>query len=311
VSSDEKIPVAVIGVGYLGQWHARKLTVIDNARLVAVVDVETHRCNGMASELGCRAVEDYREIPDMARAAVVAVPTQKHFDVASYLLEAGMDLLIEKPLAADLTKASFLVEAAEKADQIMAVGLVERFNPGVIAGLAQIKGPKWIEARRLAPFKERTRNVDVVRDLMIHDLDIARAMAGTEGKVINAVGTTVLTGLPDSVRAHVRFDNGVEAFLEASRLHDGETRNIQVIDEAGRLLMDTRARAAFRYRPGPLGMEPRALPTTATDPLEEELRDFICAVAERGKPRVTGRDGIEALKLATEVLERIGFSREM
>jgi len=310
LSSSEKISVAVIGVGYLGQWHARKLAALERARLVAVVDTERSRCNGLASELECLPVTDYRKIPEMARAAVIAVPTQEHFEVALHLLEAGMDLLIEKPIGADLEKATILVETAEKADRTLAVGLVERFNPGVVAGIEAIKNPRWIEARRLAPFKERTRNVDVVRDLMIHDLDIARTIAKSEGEVVNVVATSVLTGLPDSVRAHVHFKNGIKAFLEASRLHYGETRHVQVIDDDGRLLIDTCARAAFRYRPGPLGMEPRVLPTTPTDPLEEELRDFIDAVADHTRPRVTGRDGLESLKLATEVLKRIDLSEE-
>ena len=303
MSSSEKIPVAVVGVGYLGQWHARRMASIEGAQLVAVVDIESNRCNGLAAELGCRAIEDYRELPEIARAAVVAVPTKEHFEVARHLLHSGMDLLVEKPLTADLDEAASLADEARKEGRVLAVGLVERFNPGVVAGLKTIKNPRWIETVRLAPFKERTRDVDVVRDLMIHDLDIVRTIAGSKGRVVDAVGTTVLTGLPDAVRAHVKFDNGVDAFLVAARLHDREVRRIEVFDDAGRLVMDTRARAAFRYRPGPTGMEPRTVPTAETDPLEEELRDFIRAVGERSRPRVSGKDGIEALRLASDVLK--------
>jgi len=307
LSPNEKVPIAVIGVGYLGQWHARKLAAMDTAELVAVVDTESFRCNGLAKELGCRSVGDYREIPRMARAAVVAVPTQGHFEVALHLIDSGMDLLVEKPLGADLDKAVELDKYAAEAGRILAVGLVERFNPGIVAGLKTIKDPIWMEARRLSPYKDRTKNVDVVRDLMIHDLDIAHAVAGSTGKVVHAVGTSAVTDLPDAVRAHIKFESGVDAFLEASRLHDIELRQVEVFQKSERILMDTRARAAFRYRPGPTGMEPRALPTDETDPLEEELRDFVRAVAERSGPRVTAGDGIEALKLATQILERIGF----
>ena len=304
----EKIPVAVIGVGYLGQWHARKLAAMENARLVGVVDTESSRCNELAAELGCEAVEEYQKIAKLIRAAVVAVPTREHFKVAEYLLCSGVDLLVEKPITADIKEANSLLKIAEKENRVLAVGLVERFNPGVIAAVKAIDGPRWIETRRLSTFKERTRNVDVVRDLMIHDLDIARTIAGSEGKVIAATGVTSLTGIPDAVRAHVRFKNGVEAFLEASRMHDTEVRNIEVFDKVGRLMINTRDRVAIRYLPGPNGMESCNLPATKTDPLDEELRDFLQAVAQRSKPRVTARDGIEALRLAIDVLKHLGFS---
>jgi len=304
----QKIPVAVIGVGYLGQWHARKLAAMDNVRLVAVVDTETCRCDGLASELGCEAIEDYREIAKAVRAAVVAVPTKGHFEVAEYLLRSGVDLLVEKPITAELKEARSLDQIAEKEKRVLAVGLVERFNPGVVSALKALKEPQWVETKRLSSFKERTRNVDVVRDLMIHDLDLARVIAGSEGDVISATGVSSLTGVPDAVRAHVRFKNGVEAFLEASRMHDAEARSIEVYDDAGKLRIDTRERAAVRYRPGPRGMEPENLATVDADPLEEELRDFLRAVKERSKPRVTGRDGIEALRLAIDVLKMLGFS---
>jgi len=306
VTGSEEIPMAVIGVGYLGQWHARKLAGIEGVRLTAVVDIDSDRCNGLAEELGCLPVENYRKIPEMAKAAVVAVPTLRHFEVARHLLEKGMDLLVEKPLGADLEKAALLADTAEEMNLILAVGLVERFNPGVTAGLEAIEEPRWIETRRLAPFKERTRDVDVVRDLLIHDLDIACTIAGADGEVMHAVGTCGLTGIPDAVRSYVKFESGLDAFLHASRMHDSEVRDMEVYDKNGRILINTRSRAAFRFKPGPLGMEPFALPTERKDPLEEELQDFVTAVKNRSRPRVTARDGIRALKLATEILKRIG-----
>ncbi len=306
MTGSDEIPMAVIGVGYLGQWHARKLAGIEGIKLTAVVDRDSDRCNGLAEELDCTPVENYRKIPELAKAAVVAVPTVGHFEVARHLLEKGMDLLVEKPLGADLEKATLLADRADEMNLILAVGLVERFNPGVMAGLEAIEEPRWIETRRLAPFKERTRDVDVVRDLLIHDLDIACAIAGTEGEVVEAVSTSELTGIPDAVRTCVKFENGLEAFLHASRMHDGEVRDIEVYDKRGRMLINTRTRAAFRFKPGPLGMEPFALPTERKDPLEEELRDFAVAVKNRSRPRVTAREGIRALRLATDILNLIG-----
>lgn len=306
MSENNRIPIAVVGVGFLGQWHARKLAAMESAYLVAVSDTKEFRCTDLAVELGCKSIEDYHEIPALARAAVVAVPTAEHFEVARYLLDAGLDLLVEKPLGADIEKAKLLVDTAKKNGRILAVGLVERFNPGVMAGIKAIRVPLWIHARRLSPYKDRTKGVDVVRDLMIHDLDIANAIAGVRGEIVHAVGASILSENIDVAYAHVKYENGMDAFLEASRIHDGELRHIEIFDGEGRMLIDTRTRSAIRFRPSHIGMEPRTLPTVETDPLQEELQDFVHAVATRENPRVTGQDGIEALRLATDVLKKIG-----
>lgn len=316
VSDKDKISVAVIGVGHLGQWHARKLAALENAHLEAVVDIKPERAEKMAAELGCSAYETTEEFLSAkrknppVRAATVATPTSEHFGITSILLEAGIDVLVEKPLAADIGQAEGLVEKADSLGRILSVGHIERMNPAFRAARNKIKKPYLIESRRLAPFKERAKGVDVVRDLMIHDIDLAANIAtwGAGNRaptVVNAVGSSIITDKLDVARAHLRFDSGIEAFLLASRLHAAEVRELEVFDQLGCVHINCADRRAARYMPSAEGMVLEEIEVKQFDPLEEELKNFLHAVAARKPPIITGSDGLKSLATAIEIIEKI------
>jgi predicted dehydrogenase len=327
-----RLRVAVLGVGHLGSIHARILGAHPRAELLAVVDPDGARAREVAAPLGCRALESAEELPDGLDCAVVAVPTSKHEAVAVPLLERGIACLVEKPLAGELAAADRILAAAERGRAALAVGHVERFEPGVRRARELGLAPRFIECHRLATFRMRNLDVGVVHDLMIHDLDLLLHFIAAEVETIDASGGAVLTNSIDIASARVVFRNGARANVTASRVSLTSMRRFRLFSGAGYVSLDFTRNQGLVVRRGPrLEEGRRALRLLAPDelargegfstgemldvselalegleqPLQAELDSFLRAVAEQRPPEVSGLDGRAALALAEQISKAI------
>ncbi len=303
------IRTAVIGVGHLGKHHARILGTLPGARLVAAVDTMRERAEAaVAAVPGARAVTDAAEILTEVDAVVVAVPTVGHLAVAMPFLERGVHVLVEKPIAASLADADALCAAAAKSGATLAVGHSERFNPAMLAARPLITRPRFMEVHRLSGFPERSLDIDVVYDVMIHDLDIVLAVDGTDVTSVEAVGINVLTPKVDIANARLKFASGCVANITASRISRDQVRKVRFFQTSSYVSIDYMAKEveAWRVTPQP-GARPKidGGPVTVTpgDALTAELTDFLTAIRERRAPTVTGDAGRRALALAGRVHE--------
>lgn len=308
--SDTPVKVAVVGVGHLGQHHARLYAADPAAELVAVVDSDRARAERHAALYGCEALVDPAQLVGRVVAASVAVPTMAHLEVAVPLLEAGIDVLVEKPLARTPAEADGILRAAERAGRLVMVGHSERFNPAMIALARAVDAPRFFEIHRLAQFKPRSTDIDVILDLMIHDLDLLLELDGTEAVSVDAVGVCALTDKIDIANARIRMSSGCVANLTASRISAEPARRVRVFQSRTYLSCDTGTREVERYRllPGGGGapsIEHDTLPVDDGEPLAMELAEFVEAVRTRRAPRVDGRQGQRAVELAHRVRESI------
>jgi predicted dehydrogenase len=305
VSSD-RLRLAVVGIGHLGRHHARILAALDDVQLVAVVDTVAQRAAEAAATSGARALTDFKAIVGHVDAAIVAVPTELHRDIATPLLEAGIAVLAEKPMARSLAEADEMIAVAEASRATLAVGHTERYNPAVTAVLPLVTSPKFIEVHRLGVFPERSLDIDVVFDLMIHDLDIILSLVRSEVSSIEAVGVPVLTPKYDIANARLRFASGCIANVTASRISRDRVRKIRFFQPDAYLSIDYAAQEVEGWRlvrrdGARPAIEGGPLPVARDEPLKRELVDFISAVRDRRKPLVDGEAGRRALALATEV----------
>jgi len=311
----EKVPVCVVGVGHLGRHHARLYAEDPDAELVAVVDSDLARAETIAAEYGCTALTDLSAIPDKVRAASIAVPTVHHCRVAVELLESGRDVLVEKPLTKDLDEADRILEAAAGSGCLVMVGHTERFNPAVAALAKAVDRPRFFEIHRLAAFTSRSTDIDVVLDLMIHDLDLLLHLDSTDPVSVDAVGVAALTDKVDIANARIRFASGCVANLTASRISTEPVRRIRVFQERTYLSCDTAIRKVERYRlvagdDGRPDIRHDVLDVHEGEPLGNELKAFLDAVRHRTAPPVTGVDGRRAVQLAYQVLASIEASAD-
>ena len=306
VTSNRRIPVAVVGTGSFGRHHARVLASLPEARLVTVVDRDPGRARQVAAEFGCEWRTHAEGLSGDVRAASVAVPTRHHARVAIPLLESGIDLLVEKPIAADIPSARSLVDTAERTGRILQVGHLERFNPAVEAATAAAALPLFFEVHRMSPFSPRSLDVDVVLDLMIHDIDIVRSLVDSEAVKVDASGLSVVSDRTDIANARIQFRNGCVANLTASRVSTQKIRKLRFFQPREYFSLDYVGRRGVR-----IGLDdqdrPRVRPLAASDgePLRHQLRSFLGCVRDRTRPRVSGRDGLEALRLALRIREAI------
>lgn len=302
--------VAVIGVGHLGRHHARILATLDDVTLAAVVDADLARAEEVALAHGTRALTD----PDPSQlaamgidAAVVAVPTEAHAAVALPLLRRGIPVLIEKPLTTTLAQADEVIAAAEASGTLLAVGHSERFNPAVVAALGHITRPGFVEVHRLGTFPERSLDIDVVFDLMIHDLDVLLATVGGDVTSIEAVGVPVLTSRVDIANARLRFASGCIANLTASRISRDRVRKVRFFQPQSYVSIDYASQELELWRlrtdGGAASIEGGKMDVAREEPLKLELQDFVRAVRTRTAPRVTGPDGRRALELAQRITD--------
>ena len=304
------VDVGVVGVGHLGRHHARLYAQIEGARLVGVVDSDRARAEAIASEYGCEAFENEEALAAKTEAVSVAVPTAHHPEIAVKLIEAGVHVLVEKPLARTVVEAEAINSAAEKHGRIVMVGHTERFNPAVRALAAAVERPRFFEIHRLAAFSARGTDIDVVLDLMIHDLDLLLALDGTEPISVDASGVAALTDKIDIANARIRFESGCVANLTASRISAEPVRRIRVFQLRTYLSCDTGKRTVERYRLKSGDDETPEivhdfLPVDEAEPLAVELATFVDAVRRGEAPAIDGRRGQQAVELAHRVRESI------
>jgi len=327
LSNEFPINVAVVGVGAFGRNHARvyqQLQAAGSVRLVGVVDPDTARADAVAREFGCKAfgsVEQMLTTHSEVQAASVAVPTVVHRKVARDLMEAGVDVLIEKPVAATLGEADELSRVAAEQKRVAQVGHLERFNPAVRATLPLISRPMFFEVHRLSVFSPRALDVDVVLDLMIHDLDVVLTFVKSEVKEIRAVGLPILSGKVDIANVRVEFESGCVANFTASRVSTERVRKLRFFQPGQYISIDYGRQDVLVFSVGdgtpggsPISTQPSVNPqiamakpaVVAEEPLLAEIKAFLQAVRERSRPVVTLEDGRRALALGLEILAEIG-----
>lgn len=309
-------------MGVFGRNHARVYKELEkqgeSVRLVGVVDPNLERANAVASEFGCRAfasIEDMLSTHGELQAASVAAPTLDHFAAASALMKAGVDVLIEKPLAASLREADELIQVATKHKRIAQVGHLERFNPAVRATIPLLTQPMFFEVHRLSVFTPRSLDVDVVLDLMIHDLDIVLAFANSPVKEMRAVGLPILSGRVDIANVRIEFESGCVANFTASRVSTERVRKLRFFQPNQYLSVDYGRQEVLVFTVGAGGaagtptVNPQIkvlkAPVTSEEPLYAELKSFLHAVRERSQPIVSLEDGRRALALAIEIVTAI------
>jgi len=306
------VRIAVVGVGHLGRHHARILAAMPGVELVAVVDVRRSRAEEVAAANGTQPLFDARELRGRVDAVTVAVPTEIHREVSVPLLEAGIPVLVEKPLARTLVEADEIIAAAAHGGAVLGVGHTERFNPAVEAARSILEAPGFIEVHRLGAFPDRSLDVDVVFDLMIHDLDVLLSLVESEVESIEAVGVPVITPRVDIANARLRFENGCIANVTASRISRDRVRKIRFFQPASYVSIDYAEQKLEVYRlvrgTGPLpSIQGGDVPIVREEPLKRELQDFVDAVALDCQPLVNGEAGRRALTLAQRVADKISI----
>jgi len=305
----DRFRVAVIGVGHLGQHHARLLGSMDGVELVGVVDTKPGRADEVAAKCGTRAWPVARELLERVDGVTIAVPTVSHLDVALPFLESGVAVLVEKPLAPTVADAERLISTAARTGATLATGHTERFNPAVVVALPLVADPRFVEVHRLGTFPERSLDIDVIFDLMIHDLDLLLAAVDSEVVSIEAVGVNVLTPRTDIANARLRFASGCIANVTASRISRERVRKVRFFQHDSYVSIDYAAQEVEVYRLAPRGTVPPIqggkLEVVNDEPLRRELVDFVEAVRNRREPGVTGRAGRDALELATRIAEKM------
>jgi predicted dehydrogenase len=302
--------IAVVGVGHLGRHHARILASLDGVELIAVVDTNRARAEEIAAAHGTRAVFDARDLIGQVDAVTIAVPTELHRDVARPFLDAGVAALVEKPLARSLAEADDLIAAAARQGAVLAVGHTERFNPAVEAARPLVTDPRFIEVHRLGTFPERSLDIDVVFDLMIHDLDVVLSLVDADVESIDAVGVPVLTGRVDIANARLRFTNGCIANLTASRISRDRVRKIRFFQPSAYVSIDYAAQKVEAYRlvkssAATPSIEGGDVAVATEEPLKRELADFVDAIVSHRSPRVDGAQGRRALALAQQITDKM------
>ena len=307
-----RLRVAVVGVGYLGRFHALIYSRLPDVELIGVLDASPGRAREVAAEVGCPVAESVEALLDQAQAVSVVVPTSFHLQAAEPFLRRGIAVLLEKPIAATRAEGAEIVRLAQAHGALLQIGHVERFNAGVMALAERIDSPRYIEAQRMGGFTERATDVDVVSDLMIHDIDIVLSLVGAELTYVSAVGASVLTPHVDIANARLEFDNGAVANVVASRVSEKKIRHIRVFQPGNYLSLDfidqTIDIAGLRQAPGAARPEivRERIQVEPTKPLDREIAAFVRCARDGLKPLVDGRIGLKALEVALEVQARIG-----
>jgi predicted dehydrogenase len=324
--------IGVIGAGHLGRFHARLVGELADVQLVGVCDAIEAAATQLAAECKTRAFFDYRELTPQIEAAIVATPTATHHRVGCDLLAAGVHVLMEKPLARTKAEADELVAMADRHGKVLQVGHIEQFNPAIAAVRTFINEPKYIEAARYTPYTFRSTDIGVVLDLMVHDLDLAMSLAGSQVESVLAIGTSVMGGHEDVAQARLQFANGGVANLSASRVSYKAVRQMQVWSRESHVSVDFATRTAVVVQPSAVLMDRRfcgdqlsateksrlkehlfeeliplkRFEADAVNALLEEQRDFVASIREAREPRVSGRQGRDVVAVAERILAAIG-----
>ena len=299
------LKVGVIGVGHLGKHHARIYSELDGVRLVGVADIISERAEQVASEHGAQAFVDYRDLMGQVDAVSVAVPTEKHTSIGEDCLDRGIDVLVEKPIAQNLDQARAMIRAAEESGRILQVGHVERFNPVVEAARRVATRPQFFEIHRLTVFSMRSLDIDVVLDLMIHDIDIVLSLVDSPVAEIRAVGIPVLSEKADIANVRLEFEDGCVANMTASRVSTEQVRKLRFFQPHAYVSLDYAAQKGHVLSLDGGQIRQEKLEPPQTEPLRAQLEAFALAVAKREIPVVTGEDGLRALDVALAVHREI------
>ena len=298
--------IAVVGAGQFGQNHCRVAGESERARLYAVVDIDARRASEMAAKYGAEAMTDYRELAGKVDAAIVAAPTTLHAEIGCALMEAGIDCLVEKPIGSDLESANRLVETAERHGRILQVGHLERFNPAVVELERRATLPLFFEIHRLNMFSQRSLDVDVVLDLMIHDVDIVLALTKAEPEEVRAAGVCILSPKVDIANVRLQFANGCVANLTASRVSTERVRKLRLFQPNQYLALDYTRQDLTIFTVGEeqrIGFE--KAPVTASEPLKLQLDTFLDAVESRKLAKCSGQTARQSLAAALKILDKI------
>jgi predicted dehydrogenase len=308
----QPVRTAVIGAGYLGRFHAQKFALLPESQLVAVVDVLEEAREQVAAEAGCRAVDDYRDVLDEVEAVSIATPTPLHHPIAKHCLERGVHVLVEKPIAQTPGQARELIAIAARHGCVLQVGHLERFNAAILALGGTLGQPRFIESHRLAPFKERGTDVNVVLDLMIHDLDLIQSLVGRPIESIDAVGAAMFSPQIDIANARIRFAGGCVANTTASRVSLKTERKLRLFQDDAYVSIDLQQKVLTIVRkpppgsdaaPGQVVIEERSY--ERGDALELEIRAFLRSIREGRPAVVSGEDGLRALETAIRITELV------
>lgn len=297
--------IGVIGVGYLGSQHARILSSISECKLSCVVDIDKEKADRVAKEYKTVPVYKWEDAIPLIDSAVVATPTSTHFEISKGLIESGKNLLVEKPITEKIEEAEELVEYARRAGVVFQVGHVERFNPALIEARRIIKNPRFIEVHRLGTFSYRSIDIDVVLDLMIHDIDIVLDIVQSEPLEIKSAGARVLTSKIDIANARLEFESGCVANLTASRVYGKKVRKLRVFQPFKYISIDYKDQEVKIYSLEDFFIKEELLRIEKAEPLKLELLNFIKSIDGKDGKGVTGEEGLKALKLACKILEEM------
>jgi len=303
-----KLRVAVIGTGYLGEFHAQKYAQLDHVELVAVVDTNVDRCKTIAHALNTDAVTDYRELFGKVEAVSIVTPTSSHFSIGKAFLEHGIHVLMEKPITTTVEEADILIELAQRHHCVLQVGYLERFNPILNHVKDKITQPQFIESTRIAAFNPRNKDVNVVLDLMIHDIDLIQHVVASPITKIDANGACVLTLEIDIANARIHFANGCVANVTASRISLKPERKMRIFQHDAYISMDLQNKQVIictkgqgEMFPGIPNIEREEHTISQSDALLEEIKAFVKSIQTKTPPVVTGHDGKTALQTALEI----------
>jgi predicted dehydrogenase len=306
-----KVRVGVVGIGYLGRFHVEKYAAVPEAQIVGLVDVVPQRTKEWAKQAHTEAFTNHRALLGKVDAVSVVVPTDQHYPIARDFLEAGCDVLVEKPITTSLKEAEDLIRLARKKGRILQVGHVERFNPAVLAAREKVRAPIFIESHRLTPFRGRGTEVDVVLDLMIHDLDIILSFVRSSARSIHAVGIPVLSEKVDIANTRVEFEGGCVANITASRISFEDRRRIRIFQPDTYLTLDygskeiTLYHRTFSPETQRFQISAEQIEVEPGDALEKEIRAFVHSSLTRMPPAVSGEDGRNALDMAMRISKQI------
>jgi predicted dehydrogenase len=300
------VKVGVIGVGYLGQHHARIYSGMDGVELVGIMDESADRARKIAGKYSCTVYEDMEALIKESDALSIAAPTPLHHEIAMKCMEHGKDILVEKPITVSVGEADELINEAEKKNLILQVGHLERFNPAVMAIEKYMNEPQFFESERSSPFLERAAGVDVTLDLMIHDIDIILFLSGSKPESVSAVGTAVLSEKLDVAKAWINFENGVSALVSAGRLSQDKSRKLKIFQHDSYIILDyQKAMIKRHYKTDTNKIMHDLIKPENREPLMEELHDFIRCINDRSKPVVSGTEAREALSLAMNITDQL------
>jgi predicted dehydrogenase len=300
-----KLRAGVAGSGSMGRNHARCYSLIQEVELAAVYDADLKRAQAVAEEFGAKAVDSLEALAEACDLASVAVPTIAHLEVGGELMRRGLHVLMEKPIAPSVEEAKQLVELAEEHDRILQIGHIERFNPVMRELEAKLNHPKFIESHRLSPFPNRSIDIGVVLDLMIHDLEIILHLVKSPVASIDAVGVPVLMKSEDIANARLRFENGCVANVTASRISPERLRKIRVFQDDGYLSLDYQEQSGEMFWKEGGAIQKATVKVEKDEPLKLELAAFVESVQEGKTPAVTGKQGADALAIALEITRQI------